>query len=98
MNILFLDDNDRRCHTFRSNFPSADIVNTAEEAIMALENNTYDLICLDPAKAIMIHTHNPPAGNRMVSALMRHYEGVYRHAFGPIMLLVTGQIIDELEQ
>jgi CheY-like chemotaxis protein len=127
MNILFLDDDDRRCHIFRSNFPSADIVNTAEEAIAALEHGEYDLICLDhdlggeqmvnprgkntgsevvrymiknphPAKAIMIHTHNPPAGNQMVMALMRHYDGVYRHAFGPIMLMVTGEILDELEQ
>jgi len=125
MNILFLDDSDRRCKTFKSNFPSADIVNTAEEAIKAMQHTHYDLICLDhdlggeqmadtkgkntgsevvrhmiknphPAKAIVIHTHNPPAGNQMVMALMKHYDGVYRYTFGPVMLMMTGQILDEM--
>lgn len=48
MNILFLDDSEVRCNIFRSNFPSADIVTTAEEAIEFMrEEGPYDIICLD---------------------------------------------------
>ena len=47
MNILFLDDDKNRQRTFRSAFPAADIVSTANECIDMLDASKWDLVCLD---------------------------------------------------
>lgn len=45
--ILFLDDCPNRCKSFRSNFPSATIVNDAESCIEELKNQFWDNVFLD---------------------------------------------------
>lgn len=47
MKILFLDDDEIRQRKFRSGCPWADIVETAEEAITALQKTVYHIVCLD---------------------------------------------------
>jgi ActR/RegA family two-component response regulator len=47
MRILFLDDDQRRKRTFRSNFPSAKIVSTASETIHQLMTDEYNVVFLD---------------------------------------------------
>ena len=46
-NVLFLDDSPERCKAFRSAFPSATIVTTAEECIQKLQDDVFDVVCLD---------------------------------------------------
>lgn len=47
MNVLFLDDNDFRCQTFRSFVPFGTIVNEAQECIDKLSEKDYDIVLLD---------------------------------------------------
>ena len=45
--VLFLDDDHSRIRKFRSAYPSAKIVETAADAIFALEHSKYDFVFLD---------------------------------------------------
>lgn len=45
--VLFLDDCPNRCKSFRSNFPSATIVNDAESCIAELKKQDWDQVFLD---------------------------------------------------
>lgn len=45
--ILFLDDCPNRCRSFRSNFPSATIVNDAKSCIAELKKQDWDEVFLD---------------------------------------------------
>ena len=45
--ILFLDDCPHRCKSFRSNFPSATIVNDAKSCIAELKKQDWDEVFLD---------------------------------------------------
>ena len=47
MKVLVLEDSEERITWFRSKFPSAEIVNTADEAIRLLSEAPYDVIFLD---------------------------------------------------
>ena len=47
INKLFLDDCPNRCRSFRSNFPSATIVNDAESCIAELKRQDWDQVFLD---------------------------------------------------
>ena len=44
---LFLDDCSNRCKSFRSNFPSATIVNDADSCIEQLKGQAWDQVFLD---------------------------------------------------
>lgn len=44
---LFLDDCPNRCKSFRSNFPSATIVNDADSCIEQLKGEVWDHVFLD---------------------------------------------------
>ena len=44
---LFLDDCPNRCKSFRSNFPSATIVNDADSCIEQLKSQAWDQVFLD---------------------------------------------------
>lgn len=44
---LFLDDCPNRCRSFRSNFPSATIVNDADSCIEQLKSQAWDQVFLD---------------------------------------------------
>ncbi len=46
-NILFLDDDERRCNSFRSAVPYATIVNTSAECIEQLGKDDWDYVFLD---------------------------------------------------
>ena len=47
MKVLILEDSEERITWFKSKFPSADIVGTADEAIRLLDTAPYDVIFLD---------------------------------------------------
>jgi CheY-like chemotaxis protein len=47
MNILFLDDSENRCKTFRASCPSATIVNTAADCVSMLSTQDWNYVFLD---------------------------------------------------
>lgn len=91
MSILFLDDSALRIDAFRTRFPEAEIVETADAAIEALSrdpNYVWAAVWLDhDLTGELMDERDPESGSQVVRWIVRHQPTIveiYVHTWNPV--------------